>query len=87
MKMRQIQVKAKLMSKIKRVVQMKIDFNAQHMQDIVDFFCIDIDDLKSENEINRVVNYHNLFQSDFLIKSVLFLLMITRLLFVENHKQ
>jgi hypothetical protein len=46
------------MNRIKQIVQMNVDMNLQSMQLVIDFFCIDVDDLESKNEIDRSINYH-----------------------------
>jgi hypothetical protein len=79
-------MKEKLMNRIKRIVQIDVDISLQSMQFVIDFFCIDVDDLELENEIDRSVNYHNWFQFDYFLKSFSFLLMNTRSLIVENRR-
>jgi hypothetical protein len=66
-------MKEKLMNRIKRIVQMNVNINLQNMQFVIDFFCIDVDDLKSKDEINRLINYHKWFQSDYYSKSFFFI--------------
>jgi isopropylmalate/homocitrate/citramalate synthase len=69
---KQNRMKEKLMNRIKQVVQMNVDISLQSMQFVIDFFCIDVDDLKSKDEIDRSINYHRWFQSDYCLKSFLF---------------
>ncbi len=38
---------------------MNVDINFQNMQFVIDFFYIDVENLKSKNEINRFINYYN----------------------------